>query len=64
MTTAQKIIAANSATTFSQAQALEAAARELATKTTGANCYNRTWTFYDGSNITKTRDGYTAGSAK
>ena len=64
MTTAQRIIKANSAKTFSQAQALEAAARELAIKTAGANCYDRTWTFYDGSSITKTSNGYTAGEGK
>ena len=59
MTTAQRIIASNST-----AQAIEAEARELATKTAAANCYVRTWTFYDGSSITKTRDGSTAGGAK
>ena len=64
MTTAQKILAANSATTFSQSRAMEASIRELATKTSGANCYDRTWTFYDGSSITKTRDGYTTGEGK
>lgn len=59
MTTAQRIINANST-----AQASEAEARDLATKTTAANCYDRTWTFCDGSTITKTRDGYTAGEGK
>ncbi len=59
MTTAQRIIAANSTS-----QAIEAEARELATKTAASNCYDRTWTFYDGSSITKTRDGYTAGEGK
>lgn len=56
MTTAQRIIRNNST-----AQAIEAEARDLATKTTAANCYDRTWTFYDGSTVTKTSDGYTAG---
>ena len=60
MTTAQKILAAHNSETFNQAQALEAAARELAVKTIGANCYDRTWTFYDGSSVTKTREGYAA----
>ena len=59
MTTAQQILTANKAETFAQAQALEANIRELAVKVSGANCYDRTWTFYDGSEITKTRDGYT-----
>jgi hypothetical protein len=59
MTTAQRIISANST-----AQAIEAEARELATKTAAANCYDRTWTFYDGSSITKTRDGYSAEGGK
>jgi hypothetical protein len=59
MTTAQRIIADNST-----AQAIESEARDLATKTTAANCYDRTWTFYDGSTITKTRDGYKAENGK
>jgi hypothetical protein len=59
MTTAQRIIASHKQATFSQTQALESEARDLATKTAAANCYDRTWTFYDGSSITKTRDGYT-----
>lgn len=59
MTTAQRIIASHKQATFSQAMALESEARELATKTAAANCFDRTWTFYDGSSITKTRDGYT-----
>lgn len=64
MTTAQRIIASHKQATFSQAMALESEARELATKTTAANCYDRTWTFYDGSSITKTSDGYTSGESK
>jgi hypothetical protein len=59
MTTAQRIISSNST-----AQAIESEARELATKTAAANCYDRTWTFYDGSSIIKTRAGYTAGEGK
>jgi hypothetical protein len=54
MTTAQRIIEANT-----EARAIETEARELAMKTDGPNCFDRTWTFYDGSSITKTRDGYT-----
>jgi hypothetical protein len=54
MTTAQRIIADNST-----ARAIESEAYELAIKVTAANCFDRTWTFYDGSSITKTRDGYT-----
>ena len=59
MTTAQRIISSNST-----AQAIEAEARDMATKTTAANCYDRAWTFYDGSKIIKTRDGYTAWEGK
>ena len=59
MNTAQRIIASHKQATFSQAQAMEAEASAMATKTAAANCYDRTWTFYDGSSITKTRDGYT-----
>lgn len=55
MSTAQRIIATNSS-----AEAIESEARELAVKTSAANCYDRTWTFFDGSMIVKTRNGYTA----
>lgn len=54
MTTAQRIL------TNGTAQLIEAEARDLAVKTDGANCFDRTWTFYDGSRLIKTRDGYTA----
>jgi hypothetical protein len=60
MNTAQRILAANNQKTFGQQQALESEARNMAIKTDAANCYDRTWTFYDGSKITKARDGFTA----
>jgi hypothetical protein len=60
MTTAQKIISSNSFETFAEAQKAENVIRELAVKTTGSNCYNRAWYFYDGSIIIKTREGYKA----
>lgn len=64
MTTAQRILSANKFETFAQAQDLEETIRQLAVKTDGDNCYDRTWTFYDGSKITKTRGGYTEGEGK
>lgn len=64
MTTAQRILEANKTETFAQVQALQNHIRDLAVETEGFNCYDRTWTFYDGSTITKTRDGYTAGEGK
>lgn len=64
MNTAQRILADHQYCTFAQARALEAEARELATKVDGGNCYDRMWTFHDGSVITKTQDGYTEGEGK
>lgn len=39
---------------------LESDIRELAVKTDAPNCYDRVFHFYDGSKITKTRDGFVA----
>lgn len=60
-TTAQRILSERRWTTFAEAQELEAVARDLAIHTDAPNCYDRTWSFRDGSTLTKTRDGYTAG---
>jgi hypothetical protein len=59
MTTAQRILSSHKSDTFAQAQAMQREIRDLAIETQGHNCHDRTWTFYDGSTITKTRDGYT-----
>ena len=64
MTTAARIIAAHKSETFAQAEAMESECRDLAISTTAANCYDRVWTFYDGSTITKTRDGYVLDAAE
>ena len=34
--------------------------RDLAVKTDAPNCYDRVFHFYDGSKISKTRDGFVA----
>ena len=59
MTTAERLISEFPAVTFPQ-QKLETEIRELAVKTAAPNCYDRVWTFYDGSKIAKTRDGFVA----
>ena len=64
MNTAQRILAAHKTETYAQAMRLESEARELAVKVGGPNCYDTTWTFHDGSAITKTRDGYAVGEGK
>lgn len=58
MNTAQKILASNKFETFSQHQAMQRAIRDLAVEIQGHNCYDRTYTFWDGSKIKMTRDGY------
>jgi hypothetical protein len=58
MTTAQRILNTNNADSFSGQQALESNIRALAVRCEGADCYGRVWFFYDGSSITKTRDGF------
>ena len=60
MTTAKRLISEFPAVTFPQQQKLETEIRELAVKTAAPNCYDRVWAFYDGSKITKTRDGFVA----
>ena len=60
MTTAERLISEFPAVTFPQQQKLETEIRELAVKTAALNCYDRVWAFYDGSKITKTRDGFVA----
>ena len=58
MTTAQRILESHKSDTFAQAQAMQREIRDLAIETQGHNCYDRTWTFWDGSKITMTRDGF------
>lgn len=58
MTTAERILQAHKTETFAQHQATQREIRDLVIETQGHNCYDRTWTFWDGSKITMTRDGY------
>ena len=64
MTAAQRIIARHGIATFAGQQALESEILEIASKVDGGNCYDRVWTFSDGSTITKSREGFVAGEAK
>jgi hypothetical protein len=63
-TAAQRILSNHNTAHFAGQQALESELREIASKVEGGNCYDRTWTFTDGSTITKTREGFTTGGAK
>lgn len=58
MTIAQKILSRFNTETATGAQELERECQWIATSSSAANCFDRVWTFYDGSTITKTRDGY------
>lgn len=58
MTSAQNILSRFNTVSFTGAQELERECRDIATSSSAANCFDRVWTFYDGSTITKTRDGY------
>lgn len=62
MNTAQNIIDFHNVQigTFEAQRAAENDARLLAIKTDAPNCLDRTWTFFDGSKIVKTRDGLKA----
>lgn len=64
MNTAQRILTAHKTDTAAQARAMESEARDLAVKVSAANCFERTWTFYDGSTLSKHRDGYSVVGAK
>ena len=60
ITTAGKIMVRNSFEKYADQVKLESDIRELAVKTDAPNCYDRVFHFYDGSKITKTRDGFVA----
>lgn len=61
MTTAQHIVTSHTTETFADQQKLERELREIATRIEGPNCYDRIYYFFDGSKVTKTRDGFVAG---
>lgn len=59
MNTAQRILGDHQQETYIQRMSLESEIRDLAIETRSPNCFDRVWTFYDGSMIEKNCDGYT-----
>lgn len=58
MNIAQQILGSFPQGTHIECVTLEQEIREIATSTRAPNCFDRVWTFYDGSMITKDCGGY------